>query len=95
MRKFLVLCCFVLILPIVSANPQQEKKDESKEPAKPCCFERAGYQGACEVQPVEDETCESILKYLNTPGTVGKTYCGGSKLRGGWKSVDCPKEGES
>ena len=58
-------------------------------PRSQCCFAREGYQGLCKIQPGEGETCESILEYLNTPGTVGKTYCGGSTLRGGWKLVDC------
>jgi hypothetical protein len=93
MRKLLFLCCFILILPVYAANLQQDEPD--KESKAPCCFERAGYQGTCQVEPSEEETCESILKYLNTPRTVGKDYCGASKLRGGWESVDCPKQEES
>ena len=87
-RKILLCCFFVLVLPIISAMPDTQ----TSETAKTCCFERAGYQGICHVTPAEDETCGSILKYLNTPGTVGKDYCGASKLRGGWTAVDCPKE---
>jgi len=90
-KKILMACCLVLILPLISAAPPT-RKDNQTQPAGPCCFERVGYQGVCQVTPAEHETCGSILKYLNTPGTVGKDYCGASKLRGGWKSVDCPKE---
>ena len=57
--------------------------------ARPCCFVNVGYHGTCVVQPGEGETCESILTYLNTAGTVGKTYCDSSRTRGGWKLVDC------
>ena len=58
-------------------------------------FEKNGWHGPTVmgsvrgVTPGEGETCESILEYLNTAGTVGKTYCGGSSLRGGWKLADC------
>ena len=64
------------------------------EPSHPCCFVRAGYNGTCVVQPGQGETCESILQYLNTPGTVGKTYCSGDRVRGGWSLVDCEKPSE-
>ena len=60
----------------------------------PCCFVRTGYQGACVVQPGKGETCKSILHYLNSPRTTGKTYCGGTILRGGWSLVDCETPSE-
>jgi hypothetical protein len=63
--------------------------DAQEAGAAKCCFQHVGYNGTCVVEPAEGETCESILTYLNTPGTVGKTYCGGSRLRGGWVAVDC------
>ena len=69
-------------------------KAEEEQQVRVCCFERAGYQGTCRVTPGEEETCQTILEYLNTAGTVGKSYCGASKLRGGWKQVECPKEEE-
>jgi hypothetical protein len=91
-KKLWMCSCLILMLPLISAAPGAQQSDEQTQPAKVCCFERAGYQGVCRVNPGEGETCASILKYLNTPGTVGKDYCGGSKLRGDWKAVDCPKE---
>jgi hypothetical protein len=57
--------------------------------ANRCCFVHTGHRGTCIVEPAEGETCESILKYLNSPGTVGKSYCAGSRMRGGWTQVDC------
>jgi hypothetical protein len=89
-KKLFITGCLILILPIFSAAPKSQENHEQTQPA-PCCFERLGYQGVCHVTPAEGETCESILKYLNSPGTVGKDYCGGSKLRGDWKAVDCTK----
>jgi len=54
-----------------------------------CCFTNDRYTGTCTVVPGKDETCESILIYLNTPNSVGRTYCGGTMARGGWVQVDC------
>lgn len=73
-----------LVLRLVASPIAQQA------PPATCCFEHDGYQGTCVVSPGEGETCESILEYLNKPGTVGKSYCGGSRLRGNWKSVPCP-----
>jgi hypothetical protein len=84
----LLILIFVVLVLGARAQEEQEKKSE-------CCFQRRGFQGVCKITPAEDETCESILEYLNTAGTVGKTYCGGTKLRGGWKKVDCPKPNSS
>ena len=57
--------------------------------AEPCCFANDRYEGTCTVMPGEGETCGSILAYLNNPMSVGKTYCGNTKVRGGWVQVDC------
>jgi hypothetical protein len=57
-----------------------------------CCFKNASYSGVCEVTPATDETCGSILQYLNTPNSVGKSYCGGTSIRGGWELVSCKSE---
>jgi hypothetical protein len=63
--------------------------DENQSTAKTCCFSNSQFTGVCEVTPAKDETCDSILKYLNTAGTVGKTYCNNSRIRGGWKKANC------
>ena len=55
----------------------------------PCCFENPRFSGTCQVTPGEDESCGSILGYLNNPNSVGKTYCGNTKVRGGWTQVSC------
>jgi hypothetical protein len=54
-----------------------------------CCFTNQAYSGVCEVTPAQDETCKSILDYLNTPNSAGKAYCGGTNIRGGWASAAC------
>jgi hypothetical protein len=65
---------------------------ETKSEAKKCCFASPGFSGICEVTPGEDETCASILAYLNNPNAVGKSYCGNTKVRGTWKQVDCKEK---
>jgi hypothetical protein len=62
--------------------------------AEPCCFANERYEGTCTVFPGEGETCGSILAYLNNPMSTGKSYCGGTTVRGGWHQVDC-KTGKS
>ncbi len=58
-------------------------------PRPPCCFENPRYVGTCEVSPSKDETCASILDYLNNPQSTGKSYCNSTAIRGGWKIVPC------
>ncbi len=69
-------------------------KSQENQPATTCCFDHEGYVGQCKVTPAEGETCASILEYLNSAGTVGKTYCNNSKWRGGWTQVDCEENSQ-
>ena len=59
------------------------------DPSAPCCYTNPQWSGVCEVRPSGDETCASILEYLNHPRSVGKTYCNATDIRGGWKPVAC------
>ncbi len=59
------------------------------EPRPACCFQNPRYVGICQVQPGTDETCASILQYLNNPQSAGKQYCNSTAVRGGWKTVPC------
>jgi hypothetical protein len=59
---------------------------------QPCCFTNPQYTGVCVVEPGEGETCASILEYLNNPRSQGKSYCGNTNIRGGWKQAECPKK---
>ena len=54
-----------------------------------CCFTNPRYVGTCDVQPSADETCGSILEYLNNPQSQGKAYCGSTSIRGDWKTAAC------
>jgi hypothetical protein len=41
------------------------------------------------VTPEPEESCSDILAYLNNPNSIGKPYCGNTKVRGGWTQVEC------
>jgi hypothetical protein len=58
-------------------------------PRSNCCFTNPAYGGICVVSPQKDETCATILAYLNDPQSQGKTYCHNTNLRGGWAQVAC------
>ena len=60
-----------------------------------CCFTNQRYAGVCKVQPAKDETCASVLAYLNDPRSQGKTYCGNTTIRGGWQQVECTPSASS
>ena len=55
----------------------------------PCCFTNLRYAGVCQAEPLEEQTCASILAYLNNPTSVGKAYCSNTAVRGGWKQAKC------
>jgi hypothetical protein len=65
---------------------------EAAPVATRCCFTNRSYAGVCQVQPAQDETCASILSYLNNPMSAGKAYCNSTPIRGGWRQVACAKK---
>ncbi len=65
---------------------------QSEPSKKPCCLKNSSYAGTCKVQPAADETCASILAYLNNPMAEGKSYCGGTTVRQGWTKASCEEE---
>jgi hypothetical protein len=75
--------------------PGESAAAEEPPPREDCCFTNVSYTGVCRVKPEENETCASILKYLNDPMSKGKAYCGSTTIRGGWQEVVCeaPKSG--
>jgi len=72
-----------------STAPGSRTARASDEPAAKCCFTNRDYAGTCEVVPGKDETCASILSYLNNPMSQGKGYCGNTTTRSGWAQVSC------
>jgi hypothetical protein len=78
-----------MVVSLAVAVPAQIAGSE-----EPCCFANDRYKGTCKVIPGEGETCQSILAYLNSPMSTGKSYCSVTAVRGGWVQVDC-KTGKS
>lgn len=68
------------------------ERRQSEPSREPCCFNNTAYAGTCKVEPADDETCASILAYLNNPMAEGKSYCGGTTVRKGWTEVSCEEE---
>jgi len=66
----------------------------SAEAPEPCCFTNDQFTGVCRVVPAQDETCASILAYLNNPGSTGKSYCDSTTIRGGWVPTRCNAEAQ-
>lgn len=78
------------ILASVSRPPASSAEEEE---ARICCVANPRYAGICAVELAPDETCQDVLDYLNNAASVGKTYCGGTSIRVGWKQVEC-QDGE-
>jgi len=77
---------------LVTGTALAELDRNGSETPADCCFENTGYAGVCVAQPAEGETCASILDYLNNPSSSGKSYCGFTEIRGGWKQISCQEE---
>jgi hypothetical protein len=84
-----VLLFAATLAPAPSAASSKACATAEEEPRPPCCFTNVRYAGTCEVRPGKDETCASILAYLNNPQSQGKAYCNQTNIRGGWTSVPC------
>ena len=84
---FVVMICAACFSGIVSASDAQTPEAATQQ--EPCCFENPRYSGTCQVTPGPEESCGDILAYLNNPNSVGKNYCGNTKVRGGWTEVAC------
>ncbi len=87
-RRIIAVSLSILWLAGVAAAADTEET-QSVKGQQPCCFENARFSGTCQVVPGPEESCGDILAYLNNPNSVGKNYCGNTKVRGGWTTVSC------
>jgi hypothetical protein len=62
---------------------------------KMCCFNNWRFAGTCVVQIAGNQVCGDVLGVLNNPMSAATTYCGGTRLRGGWATVECGSGGVS
>ena len=92
MKTSRVVMLAVLLCALVPSGAVLAEDDTAATAAlqdERCCFENPRFSGTCEVTPGPDESCGDILAYLNNPNSVGKNYCGNTKVRGGWTLVAC------
>jgi hypothetical protein len=82
-----VLFCALCVSGVVAAEEYEENATITQQ--EPCCFTNPRFTGTCQVVPGPEESCGDILAYLNNPNSVGKSYCGNTKVRGGWAQVSC------
>lgn len=87
-RKLIGILAAVFCLTAVLAPAGDDAPATAVQQSK-CCFENPRFSGTCEVTPGPEESCGSILGYLNNPNSVGKDYCGNTTIRGGWTQVGC------
>jgi hypothetical protein len=87
-----IVVAAVATLGAVVASGWAPAGSSGDEEARLCCVANPRYAGVCAVELAPDETCRDVLDYLNNPASVGKTYCGGTSIRGGWQQVECQDE---
>ena len=88
------VCCASLLIAATCLGPVESNAavisaENMAVGGETCCFTNPRYSGVCQVTTGPDETCADILAYLNNQASTGKTYCGSTKVRGGWEQVDC------
>jgi hypothetical protein len=90
-RKARLMCLFAALAAVASGGAMlvAGSTDDAAAAGDKCCFTNPRYTGVCVVTLSEEETCSGVLSYLNNPNSVGKPYCGGTTIRGGWAQVEC------
>lgn len=90
-RAAALLAGMLFLVPMQGTAGRDEPRATavSAAPAAHCCFVNPRYVGTCDVEPTADESCASILQYLNNPQSQGKAYCGSTSIRGDWKTATC------
>ena len=90
-RKTVVMCLLAVVAGIASGGAflLAGSADDATAAGDTCCFTNPRFTGVCKVTLGEDESCSSVLGYLNNPNSAGKPYCGGTPIRGGWQQVSC------
>jgi hypothetical protein len=53
-----------------------------------CCFSNPRYSGVCMVEPGADGRAPRS-RLPEQPQSQGKSYCGSTSVRGGWRQVGC------
>lgn len=94
-RAMVVLAAVSALAAVGATAAPSARPVVADEDAGFCCVANPRFAGICKVTLAEDETCADVLAYLNNAASVGKTYCGTTPIRMGWKEVACQAEEES
>jgi len=79
----------IIVVALAVMSPVSAGAEDAQ---KPCCFTNPSFAGTCQVIPDEETTCDDVLAYLNNPNSFGRVYCLKTKVRGGWKKIECDGE---
>ena len=91
-RAMVVLAAVSALAAVGATAALSARPVGAGEDSQYCCVANPRYAGICKVTLAEDETCADVLTYLNNAASVGKTYCGSTPVRMGWKEVACQAE---
>ena len=85
----LIVAAAAVVLAVAAFATPGARDDEGDATPPFCCVANPRFAGICKVELAADETCQDVLAYLNNAASVGKTYCGNTEIRMGWKQVGC------
>lgn len=89
-RRSTALIAAVTVVGAIAASAGPAARGTTEDPDRRlCCVANPRFAGVCAVELGPNETCQDVLAYLNNATSVGKTYCGNTPIRGGWKQVPC------
>ncbi len=90
-RRFVIVVFAVIAAggAVVADAQYQTGQVQHGGSSKQCCFNNFRFAGSCAAQVGQNESCNTVLSYLNNFNSVGLAYCGNTTVRGGWTTVDC------
>lgn len=89
-RSALAVLVVIAAAGTVMADPQyQSGQVQTGNSTQQCCFNNFRFSGTCAARVGQNESCYTVLSYLNNINSVGQAYCGNTTVRGGWTTVDC------
>ncbi len=88
-----IILASVAVVGAIAASAGPTARTSAEDPDRRlCCVANPRFAGICSVELGPNETCQDVLDYLNNAASAGRTYCGNTNVRMGWKQVAC--EGE-
>jgi hypothetical protein len=87
-----IVAAAVVVLAVAAVAASGARDDEGDATPPFCCVANPRFAGICKVELGSGESCSDVLAYLNNAASVGRTYCGNTNVRMGWKQVECQEE---